>query len=357
VKPGETHVDATPPLARCWRPLEHGLWDACSSPCLGGLSADGRAVVLEITDRARLRRVRIEDPSSRGEMMEIIVDATAGQPPFRVVEQPKGRAYLDALRQRSCVLRTGPVSVDPLFVHVANGNYALALSRRHGGTISDLRPAGARASWTEGASEIYTDWGLFEKGQHISTDGETSPELAVSADGGATEVTFRGRMYGPSWNGVQTAPVAGPEVAYRITYRFDASPVIGVTFGLKPATDHPEAKAFYAYRIPFAGVTRWDVTGIAKPLGGATGEHAGTRVFQGGDLGADLPNAELAVRFAAGSLVIRGMTGKPDAPQNPILIDGGPGSAALFFALFDGRGVDLKAGEERTASFELVMPN
>ncbi len=356
VKPGETHVDATPPLARCWRPTEHGLWDACALPCLGGLSADGRALTIEITDRARLRRVRIEDPSSRGEAMEVVIDATAGQPPFRVVEQAKGRAYLDALRQRSCVLKIGPVTVDPLWVRVANGKYTLALSRRHGGTISDLRPAGAPASWTEGSTEVYTDWGLFEKGQHICTDGETNPQLDVADRGGATEVTFRGRMYGPSWNGVQTAPVAGPEVAYRLTYRFDASPVIGVTFGLTPATDHPDASAFYAYRIPFAGVKRWDVTGVAKALGGATGEHAGKRVFEGGSLGPDLPRAELALQLTAGALVVRGMTGKPEAPQNPILIDAGPGSAALFFALFDGGKVSLKAGDERTASFELVMP-
>jgi len=356
VKPGETHVDATPPLARCWRPLEQGLWDACASPCLGGLSADGRAVVIEITDRARLRRVRIEDPSLRGEAAEIVLEATAGPPPFRVVERADGRAYLAGLRQRSCAWKSGPVTVDPLWVRVANGRYTLALSRRHGGTISDLRPAGIAASWTERATEVYTDWGLFEKGQHISSDGETNPSLEVAEKGGVTEVTFHGRMHGASWNGVQTAPVAGPAVAYRIAYRLDASPVIGVTFSLTPTTDHPDAKAFYAYRIPFARVTRWSVTGAAKPLGGATGEHAGQRVFQGRELGADLGRAELVLQFGTGALRVRGMTGKPDAPQNPILVDAGAGAAALFFALFDGSSTNLKAGEERSASFELVVP-
>ena len=356
VKPGETYVDATPPLARCWRPLEQGLWDTCAAPCLGGLSADGRAVVIAFPDRARLRCVRIEDPSLRGEAAEIVVEATAGQAPFRITEQADGRAYLDGLRQRSCTSKSGPVTVDPLWVHVANAKYTLALSRRHGGTIGDLRPAGAATSWTDRATEIYTDWGLFEKGQHISTDGETDPTLDVADNNGATEVTFRGRMHGASWNGVQTAPVAGPAVAYRITYRFDASSAIGVTFGLTPSTDHPDTKAFYAYRIPFPGVTRWSVAGIAKPLGGATGERPGQRVFQGRELGPDLPRAEMTLQFGAGALRIRGMTGKPEAPQNPILLDDGAGTAALFFALFDGGSVSLKAGEERTASFEMVVP-
>ena len=103
-------------------------------------------------------------------------------------------------------------------------------------------------------------------------------------------------------------------------------------------------------------MTRWGVAGTAKPLGGATGEHAGQRVFQGGDLGPDLARAELTLQFGAGALRVRGMTGKPDAPQNPFLMDAGPGAAALFFALLNGDNVDLKAGEERSASFELVVP-
>lgn len=197
---------------------------------------------------------------------------------------------------------------------------------------------------------LYTDWGIFQKGSPVSTDGETNPRLEI----GDGEVTFRGTLHGPSWNGVQTAPVAGPELAYRLTYRVVLPNVLRVTIGVTSAVDRADVSAFLAYRLPLRGIARWRATG-AKEAEGASGAAPGQRVYQGSAAPDSIGALAFRLEGEAGTVTFRGFGGTPALPQNPFLVDGGAGGMQLFYALLDGGATSFQAGVERVAEFEMVL--
>lgn len=353
VREGESLVDAMPPLARCWRPLQSGLWEGPGRASWGFLSPGGRALEFRIRDRSRLQHVRIEDPSATGQQVEVAIEAVGSRRPFQVIEWEEGAARLSSLRREPFVTVQGTVRIDPLWVTISNGFYTAALSRRHGGTLGGLYHRGETRSRLA-ASEVYTDWGLFERGLHVASEWETNPELEVTPRGERTQITFRGRLRRPSWNGVQAGDVMEPPVAYRLTYEVDSSPVIGVTLGLASTTDRPDTRAFVAYRLPFAGVDRWEVRGLDPPIQGWVGERPGQRTFEAGLPGVELGKVEMRLSSRGRTLRLRAFRGHPAPPQNPFLLDGGD-TLHFFLALLNGGAVSLSAHEEWTASFEIVM--
>jgi len=318
------------------------------------IAGDGSAVEVRVTDRARLHSARLDDSSSAGEQVAITLETDAGSDAFTVAEHADGAALLERLQRRPRPRERAPVEVDPLWVHVTNSHYEAALSRRHGGTLFDLRRPGAAASLLAGGSEVYTDWGLFERGLHVATEWETNPRLSVTPLGAATEVTFVGQLRRPSWNGVHAGYVIEPPVTVRLTYRVDASPTMQVTFGATPTSDRPDTSAFLAYRIPFAGVTEWEAAAGGQVQRGRPGDRAGERVFQG----AGLPNlAEVALRLRTDEAQVRitSPAGTPDPPQNPFLLDGGREAVHLFVAMLNGEAVHLRPGEEIATSFAVTV--
>lgn len=352
-KENETLASTMPPLWRCWRPFENGLWDNCAEPSLGAIAADGRAVRVVMTDMPRVLNARIDDPSSVGEKATITVDYRPGETPFRIEEQTDGQALLADLRRRSAE-PASLVDVDPLWVKVHNDHYRMALARRHGGTIGHLSAAGDEQSWLQGPSEVYSDWGLFKERYHVSSDGDTSPRMSVRDTDTGKQITFWGHLHGPSWNGVQTAPIPGPHVAYRIRYDVDQSPRIRVTLSVTALTDRPDTRAFFAYRIPFTGFEQWSVTGGEGNPSGRLGDQRGKRVYEA-SREEELGSVEFRLSGPGKSLTVGGFTGDPGLPQNPFLLDGGPETMHLFYALLNGEPVHLKAHEPMTAQFELTV--
>ncbi|MBI2302318.1 MAG: hypothetical protein HYU66_25725 [Armatimonadetes bacterium] len=342
VKPGEKLVEATPTLWRCWRPLEQGLWDGGGPASIGAIWPDGHALEVRMERLDGVRLARLDDPTTLGREAAVVVESTGAQSPFLLKAHPDA-GFLAELAAASAAHTTGPVTVDPLWVRIDNGHYRAALSRRHGGTLADLRTA-AGGSWLTGMSEVYTDWGLFAKGQHVSTEGETSPRVDVRRDGAATVVTFRGLLHGPSWNGVQTAPVVGPGVAYRLTYRVDDSPVLRVELGATPLTDRADVNAFLAYRLPFGPVRSWRVDGGPS---GKAGDKPGQRVYQP----TQLDGVRITVEGGAGTLVLQSLQGA----RQPFLLGGGGSTLQWFFTLLQGGSERLPAGVERVAGFELLL--
>ncbi len=344
----ETHVDATIPLWRCWRPLEQGYWDGDGPAILGMVSADGRATEVRITDESTVKRARIVDDSSIGEQAEIWIETGSDAEPFTVTEHPFGAPILARFVARAAEAPS-LVDVDALWVKARNDHYELALSRRHGGTIYDLRPSGGERSLIARSSEVYTDWGLYEKSLHVATEWEATPRLSVRERDGATEITFTGHLRRPAWNGVHAGHIIEPNTVYRLTFTVDDSPTIGVTVGITPSVERADAEAFVAYRIPFAGVTSWSAAGQT----GNVGDQRGERVFQAGQLDS-LDDLTMSLQHADGTLTVSSITGDPAPPQNPFLLDAGD-AFHLFFAMLNGQTVTLPAGEERAYSFDLTV--
>ncbi len=350
VRAGESPVDATLPLAHLWRPVESGLWDGPGEKSLGTIAADGSMVEVSFGDVAALRRVRIEDASTTGEAVALVVDSSRGRP-FEIRHHADGERRLSELARLPFAASSAGVQVDPLWVLFRNEHYSVVFSRRHGGVIHGLFRAGDDRSLVRPGAEVYTDWGLYEKGRHVSGDWETNPRLSVEEANGRTRVTFRGRLRVPSWNGVQTGPPAGPAVDFRLSYGMDDTPTMGVTFGATAATDRPDTGAFLAYRLPLALVDEWQVTGGAETVAGRTGERPGERVFQA--MGTqDMGALRLRLSGSAGDTLMGKIHGEPTAPDNPFLLDEGPGSIQWFFALLAGTRTDLAAGRELWGHFE-----
>ncbi|MBN2308522.1 MAG: hypothetical protein JXR94_06095 [Candidatus Hydrogenedentes bacterium] len=355
VNEGETHVDATPPLARCWRPYENRLWDEPGTGCFGAVAPDGRAVAIRFPDTGFLRAARLTDPSCLGKQAAFVIDVPPGSDAFDVAEYPDGEAYLAQLARKPYGSVDGFITVEPEWVKVSNGAYSAAFARRHGGALFGLEFPGESHSCLAFPAEVYTDWGLFEQGLHVASEWETTPQLDIERDDVATSITFRGHLRRPSWNGVAKGHIIEPPVAYRLTYTVDESPVIHVTLGVAATTDRPDTKAFLAYRIPFAPVEGWEAVGAGTPLDGRPGEHPGERVFQLAGPGVDRARAGMRLRVRGHTIRLCNFTGGPVAPDNPFLLDGNGGCMHLFFAMLNGAPFTLAAGQERTASFDLVM--
>jgi alpha amylase-like protein len=348
-KGGETYVDATPPLARCWRPKENGSWDALESPSLGILSEEGRAAEVIIQDPEQIQLARIRDPTSIGDEVEIIIDSKAGANPIKLQEHENADQFLASLRPTCMVPSADHVQVDPLWVHIANDHYRASLSRRHGGTLFDLRKQGSPASLID-PSEIYSDWGIFKAGVHAATEWETNPRLSVKKNDSNTTVTFQGNLRRPSWNGVQTGAVIKPELHYTLSYQVDDSPNLEISLTIASATDRPGTKAFLAYRIPFKGINKWTVAGTKEQAEGSPGENINERVFQCKDLKQDLAELEMHITSRETNITIHSIQG---SPQNPFLLDSGPSKLQLFAALLDGKEMDL--GKNAPQSFSMCI--
>jgi hypothetical protein len=248
---------------------------------------------------------------------------------------------------------TPRVEVDPLFVRISNGHYTAAFSRRHGGALYGLSSSTGKPLLA-GPSEVYTDWGLFEKGVHIASEWETNPRLTIREADGAVEIVFSGALRRPAWNGVAAGPVADPAAGYTLTYRADSSEALNVTVGVRPTTDRPDANAFLAFRIPFAA-SEWSVTGGPQELSGRPGAQAGQRVYQARVFGTDRDEVRMQLNGEAGSLMLNEIGAAGGQAQNPFLIDGGPGVVQLFFAMLDGEVETLNAGVERSAGFRISV--
>jgi len=347
-KPGETHVDAVPPLARLWRPLENRLWDGPGEVGFGLADAHGKALWLRVTDRDALRAARVGADSPAGSDVSLVIDAVAGTGPFEIAETTRAD-LLSIARDAQPAASRARVEVDPLFVRISNGHYTASLARRHGGVLAGLRTREG-GELLAGMADVYTDWGLFDKGVRIASEWETSPRMTVSqADGGA-EVTFEGSLRRPSWNGVAAGGVADPAVRYTLTYRADESATLQVTLGIRPTTDRPDTSAFYALRIPFTGAD-WSVSGTPEELSGAVGAQPGQRVYQAREVGTGRGAARMRLAGDAGTVTLS----EDGIAQNPFLLDGGPSTIHLFFALLDGQPVNLTVGSELAASARIEV--
>jgi hypothetical protein len=145
-----------------------------------------------------------------------------------------------------------------------------------------------------------------------------------------------------------------PPIAVQLSYTVDRSSTLRVTFALTPATDRTAASAFLAYRLPLVGIESWEATCGDQRASGRPGERPGQRVFQG----AECPGlGGMAWRLAGEQQVLSvgAFTGSPRPPQNPFLLDGGPAAMHLFVALLNGQAVDLPAGKEVAATFDLDL--
>lgn len=347
-KPGETHVDAVPPLARLWRPLENALWDGPGQVGFGLVGGDDDAVWLRITDRDSLRAARIEAGSPAGGDVRLVIDSAAGTRPFDLAETTSAE-LLSIARDAQPDASRARIHVDPLFVRISNDHYTASLARRHGGVLAGLRTREG-GELLAGMADVYTDWGLFEKGTRIASEWETSPRMTVREVDGASEVIFEGALRRPSWNGVAAGPVADPAVRYTLTYRADDSAALQITLGIRPTTDRPDTSAFFALRIPFTAA-QWSVTGVPEAPSAAVGAQPGRRVHQAREIVTGRGGVRIRLTGDAGTA----MLSEDGAAQNPFLLDGGPGTIHLFFALLDGQPVTLPANIDLTSTARIEV--
>jgi hypothetical protein len=323
---------------------------------MGIIAADGRGVVVSDIEIGLLADARIEDPSGRGETVEMILRSRGGRRPFSVTQVEDGRAAVNSLA-RGVPARAGLVSVDPLRVTLHNQHYRVTLSRRRGGLISQLwlRRGGALTAVPVADSDLYTDWGLFERGVHVGAAPEATPRLQITPYAEGVEVTFRGRLRTPSWNEVQRGYPAQPPMRYRVTYRMNQSPVLRLTFGLTSDTERADAKAFFAYVLSLSGVSDWFAQTEAGRVTGAPSLRRGERLFETART-RRRGKACLAPTVHVGGAQIAVRPADMDAlPQNTFLLDQGRQRLALFVAMLDGGEMTLPAGVERTVSVDLVL--
>ncbi|MGC8784050.1 MAG: alpha-amylase family glycosyl hydrolase [Armatimonadota bacterium] len=315
VKRDESPEDALPVLKRAWHPLEEGLLDGANTASIGVRWADGQELHL-LVDVAKASEVRIADEHLDGRQVDLVV---------------KPREAYSIGQENPVTARHEQVDVTSLFVHLRSRGSLLSLARRHGGLPVLWQSPGGHG-WSLQGSDLYTDWGLVEKG-YASADGETNPRLKVERDG---QVCFTGWLRHRAWNGVQSCPVASPGTRYRLGYRLEDGQTLRITIGFTPLSERGETRAFFALRLPLWGFRGWR-RGME---GGRAGARTGVRLGERREDGAE----PLIVETEKGALRVQWTRGM----QNTFCIDSGNGEVVLFLALLDGKPVPLRAGVEWT---------
>jgi len=351
-------VQDVPPLERSWYPWRHGLLDVAGGVVMGVISQDGRGVEIRANEPGEILDLWLEDPSGLGKQVEMVVEARPGKPPFRCVELEDAEASCQTKRnEASFETRRGRVQVDPHWVRVKNESYRAVFSRRHGGTLADLRLNGRDENILADLSEIYSDVGLFAQGAYVASRWETQPRLTVRENGTKSTIRFEGTLRSSSWNGVQKGAFARPELFYVLTYTVDETPVIRVDMKFRSSTDRKDVEGFLAYRIPFWGVEQWQGVGTDSDQ-----IHWGSEVAdkwervcqtQGMDPG---QGQAVSYRFSwdqGVGLTLGDFGGDSFFPQNLFLLRKKNEDVQFFFACLDGSKVSLK--EQRTYAFQFSL--
>jgi hypothetical protein len=225
------------------------------------------------------------------------------------------------------------------FVTIRNDHVSLTLARRHGGVPVELIHTDNLISWP---ADLYTDWGIYDKGRYFSADGDTNPRLEIRESATGATVTFRGKLHERSWNGVQTCGLPDKPADYRLSYTID-NDRITITLGIKPSVDLPNTSAFYALHFPITGFRSWRQNGV----GGNAGDRPGVRIAESRTDG----STDLQIDLHSSIMTLESQSGF----QDTFLIDSSHGNASIFLALLDGKKVDLRAGEELTGSTIILL--
>ena len=346
----------SPRYQQLWRPLASGFWDTPGPAACGVVDGHGRLLTLAITDRDRLVDARLEDPSGTGKDIALVLVARGAAPPFALRSDPRGLAALPCGGPRPAAERAPTIAVDPLRVQVNTGRLRLVLLRRQGGMIGGWAVREGRR-WREVSVEggnLYTDVGLYDDRRVMGIALETCPRRQVARQGQAVAVTFTGILRQPSWNAVQRGWPAEPRISYRLSYLVSGSQV-SLRFALTPSTAHPQARAFFGYCLPLAGVREWWAdTAAGRLVGKADGVGEG-RVFATGKTPLSPARPELGLELEGTRLLVRLPADSALHPQNLFLLAGGPGRLTLFAASLDGAPQDLPAGQEHPSGLDLTF--
>lgn len=327
--PGERHpIDMLPVLRRYWTPLASGYLDGARTAAIRLTGADGAQRRLVI-DPAHAERITLSDPAWDGALQVQVTPASAL---IRVEQAAPGGTLPPFVAEP--VRIDGPVSlaVDPQTVTLASDSVRLVLARRRGGVPISLRH-GTHELLT-GRGMVYSDWGLWGKGQMISSEGATNPRLSTGADAatGAVWCEFRYPLQTASWNGVQFTGPANPRLDIRLRYTLTPDHRLQITLGAASAEPRTDVSAFLALRLPIDPVTSDGALPDAKGPG---------RVYEGVDHWNGTTAHGETLHVTAKGL------------QRLFLTGSGRQADGLFLALLDGDPIELPTHQERTAQVTL----
>jgi len=325
--------DWLPVLQRAWDPLGTGRLDGTACP-----DGTGRAAIGAV-DKAG-KEFRIEFNPSQASQAQML---RPGWPdgPVKLMVRPRS-CWLQKGKEGDTQTSVPGISTDALFARLKAGGVCLTLARRHGGLPVELRPADGGASVIGPGADAYTDHGVFASGAYSSVDGETNPRMQTRESAEGPEVTFRGILRERSWNGVQTCGITAPSTPYRMTWGLDEKTGrMLLALGVTPPENRPAGAQFLALHIPLQGVRAWRCADQSGK-GPLTGDERVAVTQKTG--------AQLEIRLSTGTLTV---TNRSLASM--FLLKGENGATELFFAVRDGDGPALRAGEEVRGEAEILF--
>ncbi len=328
--PGERHpIDMLPVLRRYWDPLNSGYLDGTRTAAVRITGADGVQRRL-VVDPTRASKITLSDPAWNGALRLQIAPASA----VVRVEQAGPDGVLPPFTAEP-VRIDGPVrlQVDAQMVTLASDTVRLVVARRRGGVPVSLQYD--KHELLAGRGMVYSDWGLWSKGQMISSEGATNPRLTTGRDtmSGAVWCEFTYPLQTASWNGVQFTGPANPRMNIRLRYTLSPDHRLHITLGGASAESRTDVSAFLALRLPIVPMSSVAAQAGIKGPG---------RVFEGVDRWQGTTSAGHALHIRA------------DGLQRLFLTGSGRQADGLFLALLDGDPVDLPADQERTAQITLT---
>ena len=220
---------------------------------------------------------------------------------------------------------------------IANAHYRILLGRSSGGNIRRLILKGRDVPVVD-QSRIYTDYGLYgdwtdplgrKHPLHASNEGDVEPDVRLAAGEGSLTVAFTSFFRHPGYG---HRSLLAPRMQYRLAYTFDASPVIRVEAGVRPAMSVADAKAFLAHTLTFPVARRWAVKAADGGFRGELGAMNG-RVWEASKQPLDDPG--FAFETPGGTAVIADVS--PRGALQNFFAHAGASHTTAFLAWLDGR--------------------
>jgi len=227
-------------------------------------------------------------------------------------------------------------------VEVRTAHYTALISKQEGGVLKSLRSVADGCELVRDF-RIYTDVGFYPARGYVGTRNETAPRIELNRDADTLTVTSTGVLRGDPAEGHDS-------IRYRLVYRFDPSPRIGVLSEVVPPARDGPVKAFMATCFAMPTMSEWAVNTVDGVIreerrDGPQRSYEASRVW----ISTEQPEVGFLSNKTS-ALLVSGIANETAGELQNIIIHG----QAFFLAWFAGPPIAVR-DEPYRVTFDLVV--
>jgi len=213
-------------------------------------------------------------------------------------------------------------------VSLGNGYFSLHLSRERGWLADRLEDREAGVIFAD--FQIYTDWGIYERG-YVGSREEKEGRLEIEEREDSIKAIAEGELK-------RAGGTISEPISYKVIYKIGEKRELEVEVELRTKGKR-KVSAFLAQLFTVPSVRQWFVQGLDGMISENMGNVVG-RCWESRLEPLNLDNPFIILLREKGIVRIEGIKSNPKA-QNIFLFDGSGGNLVFFLGFMDGDAVEL----------------